>query len=178
MSYTAKTVTELRRIGGSPMKKVASENALIDTELDTLTSSITALEAVDAAEIKVIHGDLASGNADAFAFAVQNPSAVAAHILQVVVDVTTAGGTGSSVGDVGVATSATGTGDTILDGIDLNADATYSSLSAGVSGTNATENVHRWDAAGGTNDYITGKILVANAASLAGTYTIYYKNLA
>ena len=38
MTYTAKTVTELRRIGGSPMKKVAAENALIDTELDTLNT--------------------------------------------------------------------------------------------------------------------------------------------
>ena len=34
MSYIAKTVTELRRIGGSPMKKVAAENALIDAEID------------------------------------------------------------------------------------------------------------------------------------------------
>ena len=34
MTYTAKTVTELRRIGGSPMKKTAAENALIDAEID------------------------------------------------------------------------------------------------------------------------------------------------
>ena len=43
-----------------------------------------------------------------------------------------------------------------------------------VSGTNADENVHKTDENGGTNDYVTGKILVANAASLVGKYYIYY----
>lgn len=167
MTYTAKTAIEFRQEAGTLAQKITSELALIDTELDTLA-------AVDAGEIKVVKGALAAGNADAFMFAWQNTEAVAIHVLQVVVDVTTAGGTGSSVGDVGVATSATGTGDTILDGIDLNADAAYSSLSAGVSGTNATENVHRVDANGGTNDHVTGKILVANATSLVGKYYIYY----
>ena len=167
MTYTAITAKEFRQVKGTLTEKITDELALIDTELD-------ALAAVDAGEIKVVKGALAAGNADAFMFAWQNPEAVAIHVLQVVVDVTTAGGTGSSVGDVGVATSATGTGDTILDGIDLNADAAYSSLSAGVSGTNATENVHRVDANAGTNDYVTGKILVANATSLVGKYYIYY----
>ena len=167
MTYTAKNEREFRQETGSLSTKITSELALIDTELD-------ALAAVDAAEIKVVKGALAAGSANAFLFAWQNPEAVAIHVLHVVVDVTTAGGTGSSVGDVGVATSATGTGDTILDGIDLNADATYSSLSAGVSGTNATENVHRVDANAGTNDHVTGKILVANATSLVGKYYIYY----
>ncbi len=167
MTYTAITKKAFRSKRGTLAEKITEELTLIDTELD-------ALAAVDAGEIKVVKGSLASGNADAFMFAWQNPEAVAIHVLQVVVDVTTAGGTGSSVGDVGVATSATGTGNTILDGIDLNADAIYSSLSAGVSGTSATENVHRVDAMAGTNDYVTGKILVANAGSLAGKYYIYY----
>ena len=167
MTYTAKTAEEYRTEAGTPSEKITSELALIDTELDTLA-------AVDAAEIKVVKGALASGNADAFAFAWQNPEATAIHVLQVVVDVTTAGGTGSSVLDVDVSANATGTGDTILDGCDLNAVAVYSSLSAGVSGTNATENVHRADANGGTDDYVTGKILVANATSLVGKYYIYY----
>lgn len=167
MTYTAKTAKEFRSEGGSLSKKLTSELALIDTELDTLA-------AVDAAEIKVVKGSLAAGNANAFAFAWQNTESVGIHVLQVVVDVTTVGGTATSVLDVGVATSATGTGDTILDGIDINADAIYSSLSAGVSGTNATENAHRVDANAGTNDHVTGKILVANAASLVGKYYIYY----
>jgi len=167
MTYTAKTVKEFRQEKGTLTKKITSELALIDTELD-------ALAAVDAAEIKVVKGTLTAGNANAFAFAWQNPESVKIHVLQVVVDVTTAGGSATSVIDVGVATSATGTGDTILDGIDANADAIYSSLSAGVSGTNATENAHRVDENAGTNDYVTSKILVANAASLVGKYYIYY----
>jgi len=167
MTYTAKTAIEFRQVKGTLAQKITSELALIDTELD-------ALAAVDAGEIKVVKGALASGNADAFAFAWENPESVAIHVLQVVVETTTAGGTGSSVLDVGPATTATGTADTILDGCDLNATAIYSSLSAGVSGTNATENVHGLDENGGTTAFLTGKILVANAASLAGKYYIYY----
>ena len=171
MTYISITAKEFRTEKGTISQKLATEFALIDTELD-------AQAVLDAAAIKVIHGSLTAGSANAFAFAVQNPSAVAAHVLEVVVDVTTVGGTGSSVLDVGVATSATGTADTIIDGLDLNADAVSRSNNVSDSGTNGDEKVKRLDAAGGTNDYITGKILVANATSLVGTYTIYYKNLA
>lgn len=167
MTYTAKTAMEFRNVKGTLAKKITDELALIDTELD-------ALAAVDAGEIKVVKGALTAGIANAIAFAWQNPESVAIHVLQVVVDVTTVGGTGTAVMDVDVVANATATGDTILDGIDLNADAAYSSLSAGVSGTNATENVHRCDANGGTNDHITGKILVETAANMVGKYYIYY----
>ncbi|MCK5431440.1 MAG: hypothetical protein KAJ03_01785 [Gammaproteobacteria bacterium] len=171
MVYTSKNVKEFRQEKGTLAEKITSELALIDTELDTLA-------AVDAGEIKVLHGTLTAGVANAFAFAVQNPSAVAAHVLEVVVDVTTAGGTATSVLNVAVVADATSTGDTILDGVDLDADAVSRSNNVDDSGTNGDEKVKRWDAAAGTNDYITGKILVADAASLVGTYTIYYKNLA
>lgn len=167
MTYTAITTKEYRQKKGTPAEKITTELALIDTELD-------ALAAVDAAEIKVVKGALTAGIANAIAFAWQNPEAVAIHVLQVVVDVTTVGGTATAVMNVDVVANATSTGDTILDGIDLNADAVYSSLSAGVSGTNATENVHRCDEKDGTNDYITGKILVETAASMVGKYYIYY----
>lgn len=160
MTYTPITAKAFRLKPDTLSGKICTEFAAVETELN--------------ASVKVVKGALTAGVADAFAFAWQNPEAVAIHVLQVVVDVTTAGGTGSSVIDVGVATSATGTGDTILDGIDANADAAYSSLSAGVSGTNATENAHRVDANAGTNDHVTGKILVANASSLVGKYYIYY----
>ena len=43
--------------------------------------------------------DLASGNANAFAFAVQNPEGVDCIVTNVIVDITTAGGTASSVLD-------------------------------------------------------------------------------
>ncbi len=160
------------------LTKFLRGNAVKDTDLgdnlDAIDAELSRLNDADSAGIKVLKGDLTAGIADAFAFAVQNPESVACHVLQIVIDITTAGGTATAVLDVDVVASATDTGDTILDGLDLNADAIYSSLSAGVSGTNADENAHRWDAAEGANDYITGKILVETAALMVGTYTIYY----
>ena len=115
--------------------------------------------------------DLASGNSDAFAFAVQNPESVKCIITNVVVNVTTAGGTGSSVLDVDVGTSATATGDDIIDGLDLNTATAYDKHSA--AGSNGGQPVV-WDENGGTNDYVTGKILTQNAASLVGKVIISY----
>ena len=115
--------------------------------------------------------DLALGNANAFAFAVKNPEGVDCVVTNVIVDITTAGGTASSVLDVDVVADATSTGDKIIDGLDLNA--------AGVAdrhdnaGTNGGE-PKKWDKNGGTDDYITGKILAQNAASLAGKVIIEY----
>ena len=160
MTYTPITTKAFRHKSGTLSDKICTEFAAVETELN--------------ASVKVVKGALASGAANAFAFTWENPEAVEIHVLQVVVDVTTAGGTGSSVLDVGPATTAAGTANTILDGADLNAAAIYSSLSAGVSGTSATENVHKLDENGGTTAFLTGKILVANASSLAGKYYIYY----
>ncbi len=60
---------------------------------------------------KCIVEDLAAGLANAFAFAIQNPENVDCIITNVVVDITTTGGTATSVLDVDVEASATGTGD-------------------------------------------------------------------
>ncbi len=57
--------------------------------------------------------DLASGNANAFAFAIQNPEGVDCLVTNVIVDITTAGGTASSVLDVDLVDGATDTGDDI-----------------------------------------------------------------
>lgn len=121
--------------------------------------------------IMVANGTLASGIADAYAFAWQNPEAVGVLVLRVLTNVTTAGGTGSSVLDVGTAVDATTTGNNLIDGADLNADALYDNITDG--GT-AGKSRQRMDARGGTTDWITGQILVANASSLVGTYTIEY----
>ncbi len=114
---------------------------------------------------------LASGNANAFAFAVQNPEAVDCIVTNVIVDITTAGGTASAVLNVDVAGNATSTGDSIIDGLDLNATGVADRHDD--AGSNGGEAL-KWDKNGGTNDYITGKILVQNAASLAGTVIIEY----
>ena len=123
--------------------------------------------------VKVVSGALASGNADAFAFAWQNPEDESIIVHRVLVDVTTAGGTGSSVLDVGKVAGATATADTLIDGADLNAVAVYDSADSTLAGTNG-RGVAKLDKKGGTNDHITGKILTQNAASLAGKYYIFY----
>ena len=114
---------------------------------------------------------MAAGAANAFAFAVQNPEGVDCIVTNVIVDITTAGGTASSVLDVDVASSATGTGDSIIDGLDLNAIGVADRHDD--AGTNGGEAL-KWDKNGGTNDYITGKILVQDALSLAGSVIIEY----
>ena len=70
-----------------------------------------------------------------------------------------------------VAADATSTGDSIIDGLDLNATGVADRHDD--AGTNGGEPL-KWDKNGGTNDYITGKILAQNAASLAGTVIIEY----
>ena len=115
--------------------------------------------------------DLAPGNANAFAFAVQNPEGVDCVVTNVIVDITTAGGTASSVLDVDVVADATSTGDTIIDGLDLNATGVADRHDN--AGSNGGE-PKKWDKNGGSNDYVTGKILAQNAASLAGKVIIEY----
>ena len=115
---------------------------------------------------------LAAGSLNAFAFAWQNPEVKKIVVTKVVVDVTTAGGSATSVLDVARVADATATGDTIIDGADLNAVATYDNI--GDPGTNGTQKAYKVDEKDGTNDYITGKILVANASSLVGYAYIEY----
>ncbi len=115
--------------------------------------------------------DLASGNANAFAFAVQNPEGVDCVVTNVIVDITTAGGTASSVLDVDVVSGATSTGDKIIDGLDLNATGVADRHDN--AGTNGGEPI-KWDKNWVTIDYVTGKILAQNAASLAGKVIIEY----
>ena len=115
--------------------------------------------------------DLAPGNANAFAFAVQNPEGVDCVVTNVIVDITTAGGTASSVLDIDVVADAPSTGDTIIDGLDLNATGVADRHDN--AGSNGGE-PKKWDKNGGSNDYVTGKILAQNAASLAGKVIIEY----
>ena len=88
---------------------------------------------------------LASGAANAFAFAVQNPEGVDCVVTNVIVDITTAGGTASSVLDVDVVDGATDTGDDIIDGLDLNATGTFDRhKNAGTNGGAARQVGQEW----------------------------------
>ena len=118
---------------------------------------------------------LAAGNANAFAFVWQNPESTKVIVTRVLVNRTTAGGTGSSVLDVGPAADATSTADTIIDGLDLNATGIADNIAD--KGSNGTTRSVVLDEKGGTTDYITGKILAQNAAALAGYVYIYYRTV-
>lgn len=125
-------------------------------------------------DIKMAKVALTAGNANAFAFAWQNPESTKIIVHKVMVYKTAAGGTGSSVLDVGVVADATSTADTLIDGLDLNSTGMADSIED--QGTNGTSRAIV-DENGGTNDYITGKILAQNAASLAGYVYIYYSKI-
>lgn len=164
MTYTSPSPTFLKTKTGTDSSIIAGELAKIDTELDTLAAS-------DAAGLKVAKGTLAAGNADAFAFAWENPEASKIIVTRVLINITTAGGTGSSVLDVGVVSNATSTADTLIDGLNLNATGIFDNITDKGSSGKSRQVV---DENGGTNAYITGKILDQNAAALVGKYYIFY----
>ena len=123
---------------------------------------------------KWLQVSLSGGSTNAFAVAVQNPETVDLIIVRCVLDVTTAGGTATSVLDVDVVADATSTGDDIFDGVDANAAGISDSLNSTDNGTNGEGKSWKWDKNGGTNDYLTAKILTANATNLAGNLYIEY----
>lgn len=123
-------------------------------------------------DFKVAKVALAAGAANAFAFAWQNPESSKIIVHKVIVNRTTAGGTATSVLDVGPANDATSTADTIIDGLNLNTTGVADNIAD--KGTNGTTRSVLLDANGGTTDYITGKILVEKADDLVGYVYIYY----
>lgn len=124
-----------------------------------------------ASDVKIAKVALVAGNANAFAFAWQNPESTKILVHRLMIDLTAAGGTATSVLDAGVVANATSTADTLIDGLDINTTGIFDNISDG--GTNGKARA-KVDENGGTNDYITGKILTANAASLAGYAYIHY----
>ena len=111
----------------------------------------------------LVSGALTAGNTNAYAFNWQNPNAFAIIILELMVDVTTAGGTASSVIDCGSAANTGAPGDDLINGAAID--------TIGTSLSTARINVA---ANGGVVDWITGQILVANSAGLVGKYYIRY----
>lgn len=121
---------------------------------------------------KIAKVALTAGNANAYAFAWQNPEAAKIIVERVLVNLGTAGGTATSVLDVGVVANATSTADTLIDGMDLNTTGLFDNIVDKGTNGKARQLV---DEKGGTNDYVTGKILVANAAALVGdVYIVYF----
>ena len=165
MTYTAPGAATFVRKGGSLSSKITSELSLIDTELDTLAAS-------DAAGLKIARVALAGGNANAFAFAWANPETSKIIVTRLVVDVTTKGAVADALLDCGPAASATTASDLLIDGLDI-ASAVICADNITNKGQNGLS-LCKLDAVGGTTAYITGQILVQNAAALAGYAYIFY----
>lgn len=127
------------------------------------------------AEVRTSCGSLTAGVANAICFAWHNPETQDILIKKVVVEVTTAGGTPGSHLDVGIADDAAGTnrGVEFFDDLDLNAQQINDSWVGGDGGTQ-TKYVFCQDNASGTDGWVVGQILDANAGALVGKYYIEY----
>jgi len=157
MTYTAKNVKELRTESGSLLKKIANELSNIDDELITQAS-----------------GALVAGLVNTYAFTWQNPESTEILVERVIVDITTAGGTATAILDVGVVANATSTAAGIINDLDLDAIGVCDHLLVAGAGAGG---VHKVDENGGTNDWITGKIITEAASALVGKYYIQYRKV-
>ena len=110
---------------------------------------------------------------DSIAFTWQNPEDKEIIIDRVILDITTAGDA-TSVMDVGIVADATATANNLLQGVPISAIAVKDNINDG--GTNGKAK-GKMDKAGGSNDYITGKVLTAGAPNLAGYVYIFYLTL-
>lgn len=158
MTYNQTALNVLRTKGGSLLRKIHEEFGLVKTEIDS--------------NLKVARVALAGGNANAFAFAWANPETSKIIVSRVVVDVTTKSATAGSLLDVGPGATATTHSDTLIDGLDI-ATAVITADNITNKGSNGLS-LCKLDAVGGTTAYITGQILVQNAAALAGYVYIFY----
>lgn len=122
-------------------------------------------------EARYASGYLTAGASDAFAFTWQNPYSNEIIVTRVLIRLSTAGGTAGSLLNVGVAADATAESDNLIDGLNLNTTGIFDNIEdKGANGKTRQQ----LDAKAGANDYVTGRITVANAATLAGKFYIYY----
>lgn len=154
MTYTPTDAYTFRTAQGTRSEKLADE-----------------FKALHDGGVKLVSMALTAGAADSIAFAWQNPESTAILVQRVLVDLTTAGGTATAVIDIGPTTSATGTSNALIDGLDVNQTGLFDNIDDQGTGGAATA---RLDAMGGTTDYITGKILVEAASALVGNVYIEY----
>ena len=147
--------------------KYSRGNAVRDTDL---AINMDTIDDAYQSGVKVAKGVLTAGLVNSMAFAWQNPESTAVLVQRVIVDVTTKA-SAAAVMDVGVVAGATATAATIFDDLTLGTAAVYDHLL--VSGT-GLGGVHKVDANGGTNDWITGKALTQASTGLVGKYYIEY----
>jgi hypothetical protein len=128
-----------------------------------------------AGESRGSSGSLLAGPTNNISFAWHNPEDQDILIEKVVLEITTPGGTATSVLQVGIADDAAGTnlGSEFFTGADLDSGSVRDSYLAGDTGTQ-TKFVFCQDSVAATDGWIVGKIITENASSLGGKYYIYY----
>ena len=141
-----------------------------NTEVIDESGEIVAAQ-MKASYMKVVKVALTAGNADAYAFAWQNPESTAIMVHRVLLDITTESATGGSVINIGSGATATTESDNLIDGGALTAAALLDNIDD--QGTNGKSR-QKLAAKGGATDHITGRIKTANAAALVGNVYIYY----
>lgn len=166
-SYTHPTAKAFRERGGSLSKKLVEEFSEIEDY-----------------GVYVSSGALSAGARFKYAFTFQNPFTDHRILVErIVLDIVTAGGTANSMMHIGAATcqgiSTTATNSegaasqvNFSDGLPLNYATMYDSGMAQFKRSATILN-----AKGGTLDWINGRIVDAAAASLAGTYYIFYRKI-
>jgi hypothetical protein len=164
MTYTAVTLAQLRARGATKAETLAREFGLVGTDL-------AAKGVLIQAGSKIAKVAVAGGSQNAIAFAWQNPETTAILVHKVILRITTQGATGSAVMDIGAVANATATADTLLDGVAITATGVFDNITN--KGSNGLPQVVL-DEKDGSTDYITGKILVAEAAALVGKVYIFY----
>jgi hypothetical protein len=118
---------------------------------------------ITSGQIRVAAGALNWGIANTFSFAWQNPEAAEIIILELMVDITIAGGVAGGVLNAGSGANVVAPSSDLILGGDLNA--------VGVLVSTARVKLA---ANGGAIDWVTGQILVANENALRGKYYIKY----
>lgn len=169
MTYTAPGARTFREMKGDLDTKIVGELALIDTEVDGVNTRVNTNIANIELCWKIAVISLTAGNANAIAFSWENPVTGSIIIDKVILNVTTAGGTGGGLLDIGTANDATTGSDNLIDGADANAVAIYDNITD--KGTNG-----KTSAVLATGKFINGQIKAQNAAALVGkVYIIYAK---
>lgn len=152
--------------GGEQDFESGSELKIAGTQVTATAAQLNSLGTY----MKIAKVAMASGDQNAISFAWQNPEDTAVIVHRVIADVTTAAGAAATM-DIGITTGDDQTADNLLNGFDINDTGVYDNIDD--QGTNG-ESKGRMDKKGETNDYITGKILDANASNLVGNVYIYY----
>ena len=115
--------------------------------------------------------EMEPGPANSQSFAIRNPEGVDCIVTNVIVNITSAGGSAASVLDVDVVASAGSNSDGIIDGLNLNEAGVFDRHKNG--GTNGGAPA-KWEKRGGGNDYLTGTIRAQSSSGLAGRVIVEY----